>query len=561
VRNDTTMQTKLKTKRVWIWLYLLGTPAASWAFCPAGNATLQQQCEAQEQRAQQQAQQQAQQRAQQQAQQRAQQEAQQRAQLQAQQHTPQQPTRPAPTVGVPNHPPGGSSLGGFSPGAADRPHDGTMRPPGSGSTQVGSVQQINAQRASLAGVNRRPVPPGNVLTDARGRATVTTTDGRHYELRPNGTVAAFRGPGRNANFDPDGRIRSVHTPTVDIVRGARGERMTVVRGPDRTMLVSFGPRSGYVQRPLVYRGRPYMQRTYLVGDHVVVRDYAAYRYGGFVYYGYVPAYSFAPAYYTWLATPWGAPVVFTWAWTGAPWYSSGYFVPYPSYPTPAAWITDYYLGAVLSADYAAQADAQQEPPSPNGGAAAVSGDPRAESYASAPAPITPELKTQITAEVQDQVSTAQSQNAAEAGLPSALKPNHIFVVDHPLNVVTDQEQGCTLSSGDVLKLLSPPDAGIPTAQMQVAASRESDCPAMAVVTMTVDDLQEMYNSFRAQLDAAAQALATQSTGGAIPAPPAAQMTAVAAPPSDAADTATLINTAETQGDQTEAAITTTAFTQ
>ena len=568
----------------------LALPVVASAVCLQSNPTLQQQCEQreQQQQAQQRAQQEAQQRAQQEAQQRAQQEAQQRAQQEAQQRAqqeeqqraqqeaqqraaqqrsqqqPQQRVQPEqPHQSVSARPgqagsPGGSP-GGVSAGRA-APH-----------VQAGSIQQINAQRAAMHGVNHNPLPPGRVLTDTHGRSSLATADGRRYVLRSNGSVAEFHGKGRSANFYPDGRVRSVHTAAVDVVRTGRGARMVVVRRPDHTLLVSYGPHAGYVQREVLFRGHPYLQRSYLIAGHLVVRNYIAYTYGGFTYYGYVPAYVFAPAYYGWLVAPWGVPVAYPWGWANAAWYGyyGGYLVPYPTYATPAAWMTDYYLASVLQTAYAAQYAPQpgSPPPPPLADSPVGDGSDAAdEVYASSPAPITPAVKAQITRDIQTQVAgeAAAAQGggvAAGSELPAVLQPNHIFVVDQPLNAVTDQEQGCSLSAGDVLKLITPPSAGDPTAQLQVAASHEADCPRMAEVTLTFDDLQEMYNSFRAQVDAAAQALSARNAGSPLPQPPAGQPIAVPGPAGDSADTAALLASAQEQGNQAEASVSTAAFAQ
>ena len=598
----------------------LAMPVVSSAVCLQSNSTLQQQCEQRElqqqqaqqraqqeaqeraqqqaqqraqqeaqqraqqeeqqraqQEAQQRSQQEAQQRAQQEAQQRSQQEAQQRAQQQAQQRSAQQRSQqqaqqraqPEQHQGVSTRPgQAGSGQAGPQGGASGGVAAGRSAP----HVQAGSIQQINAQRAVMHGVNHSPLPPGRVLTDTHGRSSLATADGRRYVLRSNGTVAEYRGQGRSANFYPDGRVRSVHTAAVDVVRTGRGARMVVVRRPDHTLLVSFGPHAGYVQREVLFHGHSYLQRSYLIAGHLVVRNYLAYTYGGFTYYGYVPAYAFAPAYYSWLVTPWGVPVAYPWGWANAAWYGyyGGYLVPYTTYVSPAAWMTDYYLATVLQTAYAAQYAPQpgSQPPPPPLADSPVGdgGDAADEVYASAPAPITPALKAQITRDVQSQVAgeaaAAQGGGAAVGSeLPAVLQPNHVFVVDQPLNAVTDQEQGCSLSAGDVLKLITPPSAGIPTAQLQVAASHEADCPRMAEVTLTFDDLQEMYNSFRAQVDAAAQALGARNAGSPLPQPPPGQAVTVPGPAGDSADTVALLASAQDQGNQAEASVSTAAFSQ
>jgi hypothetical protein len=102
-----------------------------------------------------------------------------------------------------------------------------------------------------------------------------------------------------------------------------------------------------------------MRRTYVAGGHSYAVVYHGFFYGGRVYFGYVPGYYYAPAFYGWAYAPWGVPVAFAWGWGPAPWYGQYgyYFAPYPAYAGPAFWLTDYVIAESLQAAYDAQADA------------------------------------------------------------------------------------------------------------------------------------------------------------------------------------------------------------
>jgi hypothetical protein len=566
---------------IWAAVGCLAAPLTAVAFCVSSNPEMEKQCEEQEQEQEQRLQQQEQEQEQQQRmqqeeqqqeqqqrmqqeeqqqrmqQQEEQQEQQQRLQeqqqrMQQRERSPRGPNPERPTLAPSRHVPRSPIT---SPNAVGR----------------GSIAAINSERAKLHGLNRRPLPSGRVFIGAHGQSTLTVRDGRRYLLRSNGTVAAFRDRSQSANFYANGKIRSLHTRTMEIERTALGERMIVFRRPHDVLVVSYGPRSGYVQRTLVYEGRSYMQRSYLINGHVMRRNYREYVYGGFTYYSYVPTYVFAPAYYSWLASPWNVPVEYSWGWNNAPWYAynSTYFAPYAVYPSPAAWITDYYLAAVLQSAYTSQVSSPSENPTGNDNSNDYSSDAGGDTFSGATAPITPDLKAQIAQDVQNQISSDAATSgedlgstaAADGGLESALQPNHIFVVSQPLNVVTDQDQSCSLSPGNVLKLVAPPGNGVPTAEVWVAASHEGDCPETAEVTLTTNDLQEMYNDFRAGIDEASKAIGSGASSNQLPPPPDPQTQVAPGPVPDSENTGALLSDAQVQGNDAEGTLSSSAFTQ
>jgi hypothetical protein len=155
---------------------------------------------------------------------------------------------------------------------------------------------------------------------------------------------------RTSSLPGGGKLTVSHT--------GRGGRQ-VVEERNGAGIVSEGRRGGYVQRPYMTRnGRSYYQRTYVAGGHVYARAYRGFDYQGVRYYAYTPAFYYQPAFYAWAGGPWAAPVYFgpaAWGWVGAPWFAYYGFVPYPSYASPALWLTDYLMAADLEAAYAAMA--------------------------------------------------------------------------------------------------------------------------------------------------------------------------------------------------------------
>lgn len=434
----------------------------------------------------------------------------------------------------------------------------------SGSRDV--VNQVNGSRAGFKGVNARPLPQGTVTTRPDGHINIAASGGRRYEVRPNGTLAGFSHNGTDARFRPDGRLSGVHTANLDVSRGVHGERTVVLRRPDNTLVVRSGPRMGYVQRNVNYHGVSYTQRTFIVGDRVFTRNYVGVRYHGMFLPQYVPAAYFAPTFYGWAYYPWGLPAPYRWGWVGAPWYGSygGFFVVSPVYPSPALWLTDFYLGQVMSSAYQMQVAADASP-APD---AALDGSiDSGQMAAPADTPISPELKQAIADQTQQQLSyeNAASQNSVQAaeltGLPQVMQPGHLFVADAPLDVATLDGQACSLSPGDLIALVGVPAADAVAANLTVSASRQGDCPVNTTVTLSLDQLQEMQNSFRANLDQGLQTLHDQQGQNGLPKAPASALADVPPPPADVppppppTDAPAMLDAAAQQADQAENGVT------
>jgi hypothetical protein len=386
----------------------------------------------------------------------------------------------------------------------------------------------------MRGVNSRPLPAGNVSVHPNGNLTVETASGGRYNVRANGTVASIRAPGGNGvDFRPNGRVSGVHTANLDIQRGVRGER--IIRGtrPDRSILVGTGGRNGYLEHTVVVGNRTIIQRTYSVGGRVFVRAFVPYQVRGVALPLYVPGVYFAPAFYGWAFYPWATPVPYAWGWRGDPWFGfyAGYYQPYPVYPGPSAWLADYMLSQTLANAYAMQ---NQAPPLPG------YGDPDPAAYAAAPppgsgelyaqndTPITPDLRNAIADEVgrqlayENAVASGTAQQTVEE-LPNSLKPDRVFVVSTTLDVSTSDSQVCELTAGDVLRVTAPPAADSPAATLRVASGKRQDCPAGVEVSISVQDLAEMQNSLRAQMDAGLETLRTSQGQGGLPKAPQAAM--------------------------------------
>ena len=381
------------------------------------------------------------------------------------------------------------------------------------------------------------------MTHPDGSRTVSTANGNSREYGRNGRVTSVTTrSGAVARYGANGRVSTIHAGGMTIDRGPRGTRTAVsVRVNDRgerIRTVTMGAHRGYEDHPYTRGGRPYLRRTYVVNGHVYAHAYRGYYYRGGLYYRYVPAYYYHPRFYGWVYAPWGVPVVYTWGW--GPWYPAYgyYFAPYPVYANASLWLTDYLIAANLQAAY----DAQQ-----NADAAAA-----AQSYAaSGPPPddssadntggqnvtLSPEVKQAIADEVQAQLAaerdaaSSPQQSGAVAGAaagasassdqtPDALDPAHrTFIVATTMNEELSDGSVCSLTPGDVLtRIDDTPDAN-QNVKVLVSSSQKNDCASGSQFPVAVQDLQDMQNHFREQIDAGLGKLAQNQGKNGLPAAP------------------------------------------
>ncbi len=326
-----------------------------------------------------------------------------------------------------------------------------------------------------------------------------------------------------------------------------------------------------------------MRRTYVYAGHPYAVVYRGYYYHGAPYYRYVPPYYYGPGYYGWAYDPWAAPVPWTWGWAAAPWYGyyGYYFTPYPVYPSPALWLTDYLLAENLRAAYEAQAAASapaeyvQRPDI---------APPPANPPEPAPAPdnasvtLTPEVKQAIAEQVRAEVAAEQAaasvrQAAAPANeqpstisppvepasneqVPEVLDPKMtIFVVSRTLSEPTPDGTVCSLSPGDILdRLADTPDANN-NVRVRVTSSQNNDCAAHTQLDVSLQDLQDMHNDFRQKIDQGLQTLAdNQGKNGMASAPPADPKPFVEGEAQPDVDAAAQLDQQQKEADTAEAAV-------
>jgi hypothetical protein len=445
----------------------------------------------------------------------------------------------------------------------------------------GSSAHSGSATASRPGATANHGSTGT--TRPGGRSVTATRGGGEMTKSESGRPESFKASnGNTAKFDSAGHVKEVHAGNTTITHGPAGTRRIVAEGPNHTKYVSNGRGQGYVQRPYMYHGHAYENRTYYRNGIARNEIYRSYYYHGVYLNGYYPAVYYAPAFYGWAYNPWVQPVYYSWGWNASPWYGyyGPYFAPAPVYTTASLWLTDYLIAQSLQSAYAAGVQAGA-----SGGVAEARptgvrhGNPHLvmASYSfSSPAyepsampdagvAMTPEIKQAIANEVTltlDEEKTQAAQPAADGaaahGLDTLLadgKP-HVFVASEPISVQSSAGQECALTAGDVLQMASAPAASADAGQLQVLASKTSDCQKSSTVTVPLENLQEMHNSLMANVDAGLGDLQKKAGQDGIPAAPAGSQAttaapyAAAAPPPDPNGASELARVAQ-EGDQAD----------
>ena len=106
-------------------------------------------------------------------------------------------------------------------------------------------------------------------------------------------------------------------------------------------------------------------------------------------------------------------------------------------------------------------------------------------------------------------------------MPDALNPNErTFIVSDTLNPQLADGTECSLSQGDVLtRIDDTPDAN-QNVKVLVSGSQKGDCGSGVQVAVAVNDLQEMHNHFREQIDDGLGELAKNQGKNGMPGAPA-----------------------------------------
>ena len=301
---------------------------------------------------------------------------------------------------------------------------------------------------------------------------------------------------------------------------------------DHSRVVSMGAHRGFVEHPFNRGGHPYMRRTYMDHGRYYARAYRGYYYHGHAWYGYAPGYYYGRGFYGWAYSPWASPVVYSWGWGGAPWYGAYgyYFTPYPVYANASFWLTDYLVSQNLQSAYEAQ---QEQAAGAQAQGDAQGGPPPAQSGGVV---LTPEVKQAIADEVKAQLAAEQTASATPQApppnvggeqTPAALDPAfRTFIVATALSETGPDGTQCSLSQGDVLTRADHPPHNNHTVPVPETGTQPRDCASGSKLSVGVQDLQDMHNSFAEQIDSGLKTLADNSGKNGLPMAPATNTTPV-----------------------------------
>jgi hypothetical protein len=384
----------------------------------------------------------------------------------------------------------------------------------------GQPSRIPGRQPSNVAGKQVPHQPGRQSSNSKG--VPPPRPGEKRTTRRDGSIVDRGANGRATRFQSaDGRKQYVFgkngRPQMTRVDRGNGVIQTTRRTPGGGRVisterpvpggvmrtVSYGRGHGYVEQPIAGRAG-FVRRSYVMGGSQYAVVYRSYQYGGVDFYRPVPAYVYSPAFYAWSVQPWGPQVAYGWGWNSQPWFSvyGSVFTPYPAYASLDLWMTDYIISANLQRDYdtsTADSGATDE-----GGNAGESNGPSADTdaTASAPPPITPELKAAIA--VQVKLEMQEQQQGAAAGpaavvpapgadaedTPDALKPGHTtFRVVAALSVKADGRD-CSLDHDDYIVRTGALNSD-GTVNVEVKASRKVDCQQGAKTQIALNDLMAM----------------------------------------------------------------------
>jgi hypothetical protein len=133
--------------------------------------------------------------------------------------------------------------------------------------------------------------------------------------------------------------------------------------------------------------------------------------------------------------------------------------------------------------------------------------------------IADEMKNEIAAE-KDAAASGQKDAPSGDQVPAALDPKiRIFVVSTDEDLTTSDGVECGLTAGDVVYRTGDKPDDDHMVDATVKSSKKDECAIGATVGVSVDDLQEMHNQLRIQMDAGLKELADKQGKNGLPAAP------------------------------------------
>jgi len=143
------------------------------------------------------------------------------------------------------------------------------------------------------------------------------------------------------------------------------------------------------------------------------------------------------------------------------------------------------------------------------------------------AQLSPDVKQALSDEMKYEIgaekdAAAAGQNASSGGdqVPPALDPKiRIFVVSSDEDVTTTDGTECSLTPGDVINRVTDQPDDDKMVNATVKSSKKDECAVGATIAIAADELQEMHNQLRIQMDAGLKELADKQGKNGLPAAP------------------------------------------
>ena len=184
------------------------------------------------------------------------------------------------------------------------------------------------------------------------------------------------------------------------------------------------------------------------------------------------------------------------------------------------WTTDPLIAANLSAAYGPYLLGTAAPAAKGKGPALSNQIKQA---------IANQLKNEIAAEQAAAKGGAKAASGDE--VPAALRPKiRYFVVSSEEDLTTSDGAECVLTAGDVIYRSDDKPDGDNMVDAIVQSSKKNECASGETVGVAVDDLQEMHNQLRIQMDAGLKTLAEKQGKNGLPAAPDTKTQAGEVPP-------------------------------
>ena len=207
------------------------------------------------------------------------------------------------------------------------------------------------------------------------------------------------------------------------------------------------------------------------------------------YYG-SPSYFYRPTYfdydyYNYSLSSWRQPVYYNWHWSYNPWYTE-YYRPYPTYYSPAYWLTDYLLMSLIQSNYERMA---------------ADSEIRSQQEQYNQVRLSEQIKEEIRAQVEQSLRQQQQSVKTQSTMdPTQLLRQGRLMVVHSQLSVEDQSGGqCQLDEGDVIRLLTQPSSQEPVVQLSVVSAKGTSCPIGTTLSLSATNLVEMESEFQSRI--------------------------------------------------------------